>query len=220
MPLPVPWRGPRIQLCRLGQAKPWTVPPATVHAHHLDLPQVDPQKLLLSPDSFVTPDGTSLQQLRFDEVVAQAQGIAFCSAQQALPFLHPHRSLSVDPLALLVTSELSPEFCVDAQVSCLRFSTIFEPTSEAILLRGSLVQLGDEPVAMRSTDIAEVDTLATAVFKLALYRDETQLDWSQVMQAPVRASLQGVPGLVLCSRQGCGQDCPNTWCRVGGRQLC
>ena len=172
--------------------------------------QVDPQKLLLSPDSFVTPDGTSLQQLRFDEVVAQAQGIAFCSAQQVLPFLHLHRSLSVDPLALLVTSELPPEVCVDAHVSCLRFPAIFEPTSEAILLRGSLVQLGDEPVAMRSTDIAEVDTLATAVFKLALYRDETQLDWSQVTQAPVRAILQGVPAWCCVRSRAADKIAPTT----------
>ena len=170
---------------------------------------VDPLRLLLSPDSFVTPDGTSLQQLRFDEVVAQAQGIAFCSALQALPFMQPHRYMSVDPLALIVTSELPPEACMDAPVTSIRFPAIFEPTSEAILLRGSLIQLGDEPVAMRSSDMAEVDSLATVVFKLTLYRDETQLDWSKIVQAPVRAMLQGISGLVLCTQQGCGPECPH-----------
>ena len=168
---------------------------------------MDPGKLQIAPSSFVTTDGTSLPQLGFHEVVSQAQGVAFCSALQVAPFLSPYRSLSVDPLALVVTAELPIESCAGAPVTNVQFPAIYSPTGEAILLHGSLVQLGDESVGLKAADIAEVDSLDTLTCKLSLFREETALDWAEVCQAPVRILMQSVPGFSLCKDQACPQDC-------------
>ena len=83
--------------------------------------QVDPQKLQLAPNSFVSADGKTLPQLAFSEVVSQAQGVAFVSVQQAMPFITNYRALSVDPLALAITAELPLESCSGAPLANLRF---------------------------------------------------------------------------------------------------
>ena len=104
--------------------------------------QVDPAKLLLSPGSFVNTDGTPLPQISFEEVGALATGVAFCNVGQAIPFLESGKSLSVDSLGLVCVSSLSQEQCGAARVSAIHFPAIYGPTGEAVLLRGSLIQLG------------------------------------------------------------------------------
>ena len=169
--------------------------------------QVDPQALLLSPKSFTTEGGEPLAQLSLREVVPQAQGIAFCSAQQILPFLENYQSLSVDALALVSTSELPSEVCAGAPVSAIRFPAIYEPTAEAILLQGSLLQLGDETVQLASSNIADVETVDVVTGRLSLFRDETTAAWDSVAKAPIRALLQSVPELNLCRDSACKGDC-------------
>ena len=157
----------------------------------------------MAPSSFVSPDGRALPQLAFTEVSSQAQGVAFCTAQQAMPFLANYKALSVDPLALAITSELPVEACSGAPLTNMRFPAVYEPTGEPI----ALLQLGDEVVQLKAADIAELDTLDTSVVRLALFRDETALDWQELCKAPIRLLLQHIPGLVLCKDPACAQDC-------------
>ena len=169
--------------------------------------QVDPAKLLLAPGSFVDADGTALSQLAFHEIGAQSSGIAFCSATQAAPFLASGKSLSVDSLALVCVSELAPEQHGLANVSAIHFPAVYGPTGEAVLIRGSLVQLGDEPVQLQQSQIADSDQLETATCRFTVFRDETSLDWDAFIAAPVRELVSGNPGLTLCKEASCNQQC-------------
>ena len=169
---------------------------------------VDPLQLQLAPGSFTTQSGTPLGQLSYQEVQSQATGICFVSLGQAAPFLQETRNLSVDALALVTTAELSPDATGVARVTSLRFPAIFAPTQEAILIAGSLIQLGDEEVQLAATDIAEVEHISTIVCRMSLYRDECKISWEQLVEAPIRALLQKVPELMVCRAPSCDQSCP------------
>ena len=48
-----------------------------------------------------------------------------------------------------------------------------------------------EPLAAR--DLAEFQYPHTAVIRASVYRDECQLDWQELVQAPLRAMVRHVP---------------------------
>ncbi|CAE7241535.1 aquIMA [Symbiodinium microadriaticum] len=170
---------------------------------------VDPATLQLASGSFVSTEGNPLSQLAFDEVGPQACGIAFCSAQQMLPFVSDYRALSVDALALVSTAPLPVEACSGAPAANIRFPAVYSPTQEAVLLSGTILQLGDEHVQLSPADSAmgEVDQLDTIVGRVSLFRDEAQLDWDVFVKSPVKCLLQHVQGLNLCRDTGCKGDC-------------
>ena len=168
--------------------------------------QVDPLALQLAPNTFQATDGGPLCQLGFHEVVPQARGIAFCSAQEFHPFTCNHKPISVEALALITTSAIPQEACSGAPVTSIRFPAIYGPTEEAILLSGSLLQLGDESVQIMTEDIAELEVLETKVVKVSAYRDELQIPWADFHAAPVRRLLAAIPELNLCRDPRCKQD--------------
>ena len=170
---------------------------------------VDPCALLLAQDSFATKEGAPLPQLGFNEVGPQAQGVAFCSAAQFIPFLQDYRPLSVAALAIISTAPIPPEVIGGAPVTHLRFPAVYAPTQEAVLISGSLLQLGDDHVQLKPADSAmeDIEQPDTLVGRLSLYRDESNIPWEEVVQAPVRALLKHVPGLQLCHDPSCKGDC-------------
>ncbi|CAE7466734.1 unnamed protein product [Symbiodinium sp. CCMP2592] len=168
---------------------------------------IDPAQLRLSPGSFAATSGSPLGQLSFEEVKAQATGICFCSVAQALPFVAHARNLSVDPLALVTTAEIPEEHAGTARLTPVRYPAVFTPTQEAVLVTGTLVQLGDDSIQLASTDISEVEHLATIVRKMCLYKDETALPWDKIVEAPIRLLLQQLPALQVCRDPTCNGAC-------------
>ena len=169
--------------------------------------EVDPRSLVLAEGSFVTSDGNPVHQIRFDEVASDAHGLAFCSASQAAPFLQGN-PLSADPLCLVTTSALPPDTKADREFSTERFPVIYQPNGEAMLLTGSLINLGDEHVALAQGTIAEPSALATGVCRVTIFRDELPLEWEKITQGPVKWLIQAVPAMKVCSGIECGIDCP------------
>ena len=169
---------------------------------------IDPCKLELAAGTFAAQDDTPIHQIAFSEVGADARGVAFCTASQLALFLQGHKSISAEPLGIISTAEVSLEAHPQAPAANIRFPVVFSPTQEGVLLRGTLLQLGDVPIQLTTSNIAEVEHVDTAICKLSLYRDETTIDWPAVVKAPVRALLQHAPGLSLCLDQSCKQDCP------------
>ena len=169
--------------------------------------QVDPSKLLLAPGSFVNADGNALPQLAFDEVCSGACGIAFCSYGQVAPFASSGQRLSVDCLGLACVTELTPEQCGSLSASAAHFPAVYSPTGEAVLIRGSLLQLGDEPVQLLQSRISDTEQLDTVTCRFTVFRDEFASDWKEFVKAPVRVLVQGTPGLSLCKDSACAQGC-------------
>ena len=199
---------------------------------------VDPLQLRLAPGTFSASSGTPLGQLAFHEVQAQATGICFCTTAQAAPFVTQARSLSVDPLALVTTAEIAADQVGTARVKSIRYPAVFAPTEEAVLVAGSLLQLGDDDVQLVSAGIAELDRIDTVVCRLNLYRDESPLAWDKVAEAPVRTLLQQIPALQVCKDPTCSQACgafhaavdevvehlfldiwARQWCRAAGAKV-
>ncbi|CAE7325636.1 unnamed protein product [Symbiodinium sp. CCMP2456] len=168
---------------------------------------IDPAQLRLSPGTFVSTSGAPLCQLAFPEVQAQATGVCFCTVGQATPFVHQARNLSVDPLALITTAEFASDQVGSARVTNIRYPAVFTPTDEAVLVAGSLVQLGDDDVQLASADIAELERIDTVVCRLNLYKDECAWPWDKVSEAPIRVILQQVPALAVCRDPACNQAC-------------
>ena len=107
-------------------------------------------------------------------------------------------------LAIVTTAELPPEACGKGKVS---YPAVFAPTKEAVLMSGSLVQLGDDTVQLALDDVAELDQVDTCVCRLNLYRDEVEIPWDKILEAPLRALIQAVPAFTLCRDQACKGDC-------------
>ena len=199
---------------------------------------VDPAQLRLAPGTFVSTSGSPLGQLAFTEVQAQATGICFCTATQAAPFVAQARNLSVDPLALITTAEIPAEQAGTARLSSIRYPAVFTPTDEAVLVAGSLLQLGDDDVQLAAANIAELDRIDTLVCRLNLYKEECTMPWDKVAEAPIRTLLQQVPGLQVCKDPSCNQACGSfhaavdevvehlfldiwarQWCRLAGSRV-
>ena len=168
---------------------------------------VDAQQLQLVAGSFISSQGGPLAQLSLGEVQAQATGVCFCSAAQAAPFLANLHSISTEALGLLTTSEIAEEASGLASVSSLRFPAVFSPTGEGVLVKGSLIQLGDEQVQIARENIAEVEAIATVTVKVTVYRDELATPWEQFASGPVKHLLQALPSLSVCHDPQCKQDC-------------
>ena len=170
---------------------------------------VDPECLQLTAGSFTSSGGEPLAQLSFAEVGAQATGVCFCSPAQAAPFIADAQSLSVGALGLLITAEVPIESQGSARISSLRFPAVYSPTHEAVLVTGSLLQLGDEDVQIAQGEVTEIESVATAVCRLSIFRDEWKHEWQQIVDAPIRALLQCTPELALCKDPTCPQtQCP------------
>ena len=170
---------------------------------------VDPLQLQLAPGSFTTAGSEPLCQLAFNEVTSQANGVAFCTAAQMQPFLQDSRSISVAGLALVSTTVLPPS-ADTARTETVRFPAIYLPTGEAVLLSGTILQLGDEPVVLEPGNIDEIETVSTQTCRLTVFKDELQGPWQEFAVAPIRFLLAHVAELTLCKDQHCKQDgsCP------------
>ena len=169
--------------------------------------RIDPAALQLAEGTFCAEDGQTMHQISFEEVTLEAHGLAFCSAEQAIPFLQG-AALSTEPLCLITVTELPSELKACRQHEVIRFPAVYKPTGEAMLLTGSLINLGDVPVALAQGTIAEPSSLNTCVCRVSLFRDELPNKWEKIVAGPVRWLIQNTPCLRVCSGKDCGIDCP------------
>ena len=170
---------------------------------------LDPKLLSIDPSHFVDPDEDHVLQITLSEVVAEARGVAVCTAQEAIPYMKESRNISSDALALLITEDIPADQRGGANIASLRFPATFTPTKDPLLINGCLLQLGDTEVSRNSpADTAEpMDIVATAVLKVQIFRDEVHGDWDQLAAAPIRALIKAIPVLRLCSDLRCNMKC-------------
>ena len=169
--------------------------------------QIDAQHLQLASGSFTTADKGPLRQLSLEEITPQASGVCFCTASQAAPFLSSFQSISTEALALVTTSELDPEMCGGTTATALQYPSIFTPTGEGVLVRGTMLQLGDVPVQLAQEDMDELEAVPTVVVKVAVFRDELPGNWEEFAVGPIRSLLGQIPALSICKDAQRKQDC-------------
>ena len=171
------------------------------------LPQVDPTNLRLLPDTFIDGDGDEISQIDFSEVGQDATGLAFCTYQDAKPFIEAATSISTTTLGLLINTEVPMDFWGDAELSHLQFPALCSATDEPLILRGTLLNLSDGTIQRKERQSPNLSVLDTDILKIQIYQDEVAIAWQQVIDGPVRALLQLAPMLRLCPGRHCGKDC-------------
>eukprot|EP00435_Cladocopium_sp_Y103_P055731 s456_g18.t1 len=178
-------------------------------------PSVDPSTLKLLPDTFVDGDGDEIQQIDFSEVGQDATGLAFCSYQDAKPFIEAAEVISHTPLGLLINTEIPKDLWGAAAIEHLIFPALCTATDEPLLLHGSLLHLGDSCIQRKERDSPQLAVPETNIIKVQAYQDEISIPWQQLVDGPVRALLQLVPSLRLCNGRQCGKECPLYHAPVG-----
>eukprot|EP00438_Fugacium_kawagutii_P013642 Skav213115 [mRNA] locus=scaffold107:37661:42058:+ [translate_table: standard] len=168
---------------------------------------VDPNTLQLIPSSFIDEDEDSIPQIPFHEVSQDAHGLAFCSYQDAKPFIEAGQKISAAALGLLITSEIPRDFWGHADLSVLRFPAVCSVTDEPLLLQGMLLNLGDTVISRKEHSSPDLSAIDTEILKVQIYQDEVQMDWSQLIAAPIRGLIHLVPLMKLCHGKRCGSDC-------------
>ena len=172
---------------------------------------VDPDMLILSESGFIDSEDDTVTQISFDEVEARAHGIAICSLAQGLPYLKMDKTISTNPLALLVTEVPPAEILDEFSISPMTFTATYKGTGEPMILFGAIKQLGDMQVRrVIPGQTVKPEIIQNQVVKITVYRDELQGNWSHFTAAPVRALCQMIPALQLCDGKKCGSDCPRT----------
>ena len=169
----------------------------------------DPQLLQVLPGHFVDQEQDHVPQIMMSEVSTDTRGIAICGLAEALPFIRDFKSISTDALALLLIEDVPADLKARAPISSLRFPATYLPTSDPLLVQGSILQLGDVTVQRHflADPVNEMEITDTSVLKIQLYRDELQADWSLVAASPIKQLMQLVPKLRLCTNLQCDHKC-------------
>eukprot|EP00435_Cladocopium_sp_Y103_P015374 s622_g3.t1 len=107
------------------------------------LTAIDPSTLRLLPDTFVDDDGDEIAQIPFSEVGQDATGLAFCTFQEAKPFIEAADIISSTTLGLLINTEIPKDFWGTAALTHLCFPALCTVTDEPLLLHGTLLTLSD-----------------------------------------------------------------------------
>eukprot|EP00435_Cladocopium_sp_Y103_P050730 s1330_g15.t1 len=143
-----------------------------------------------------------------EDIAADRFGLAFGSLQDIAPFLKEDKSISTDSLAVLTTSPVPPDHQGLMPVQNLRYPATYAPTNEAVLIDGSIVQLGDNSIARQAqSTIATAKTVDTCTYKITVWRDEWADPWDKFVVSPVKFIMEKTPRLQLCRGDKCGPGC-------------
>lgn len=165
------------------------------------------EDLELLPELFVDPAGDFVPVLGIKDIVSDARGVAIVSHELAGELSEHSTNLSVDALAVLTIGAM-PTSKQKERDSVLQWPALYRPTSEPILVTGSLLQLGDLTIErFKQTGVPAVPQLQTEVVKLSLYKDMTDFDWVELRSGPLKFLISNVAGLQFCSGQDCNKGC-------------
>eukprot|EP00438_Fugacium_kawagutii_P008243 Skav226262 [mRNA] locus=scaffold2708:164460:168437:+ [translate_table: standard] len=167
---------------------------------------LSPETVALYPTTFVDDHEDVVPPITFPEVDSNARGVCVVSVDQALELQALDSSLSSDALAVVCIGEIAskPGF----KQCDLRWPALYTPTKEPILVKGTLLNLGDLEVSMAKTpDAPEVSSFDTEVVRISVFRDCFDKDWNQLVRGPVKCLLSLLPALQPCPDENCSGNC-------------
>ena len=167
---------------------------------------LSPETVVLYPSSFVDDHEDPVPPLTFPEVESNARGVCVVTMEQALEFQKLNAHLSTDALAVVSIGEIPP--CPDLVQQDLQWPALYVPTKEPILVKGTLLMLGDVAVGLAKTANAPiVATLDTEVIRISAFKDVFSKDWQLLLKGPVKHLLSLLPALQACPDPSCGGVC-------------
>ena len=169
---------------------------------------LNPDQFELDSNHFKDESDLPVHQLHFDEVEAEARGVALCTMSMASPFLENPKSISTDALALLILDASDPETAMQAGLKSIIIPAKFKGTDEHTLIYGHILQLGDSDITREMVgNDSSPDVVDTQVIKLQVYRDQLNAEWTRFAEAPIRAIIAMMESFQLCRGSNCGASC-------------
>ena len=167
--------------------------------------QIPPEQLTIPPGIFIDDKQAALPFISLDSIKADCRGVTIADVEHAACFLQDSKKLSLDALGMLTTAEIPSPVVGSLVVENVTWPALYG--EEALLIKGSLIQLGDIRASIKTGTSAPQASIQTMLLRFQLYRDQTSLDWAQFTKGPMKMLIQNLMPLQLCSSQGCGVQC-------------
>lgn len=169
---------------------------------------VDPHSLRLENGIFVIDVSIQLSQIPLKSIGPAAQGIALVSLNEALPFLTSGKAVTEGGLGVIVLdmpAEIPHLPLISTKVI---FPVLCAANSEPMLIEGHLYQLGHKPVTKATGgEVVKLTSIDTCVAKIAVFRDQIQGQWADVIQHPMKYVMHHVTMLSACQLTTCDEKC-------------
>ena len=175
-----------------NQTKPPVVRPA----------DLDPNKLVLEPGTFVDHSGTAMPQISLNHVGPLATGVALASLAEAQSFLRAGNLLTHSSLALLILHPVD-DLPTSLLWSTVRFAAKCSANLEPLLLTGALVQLGKMPVTFNTNGQPPLAQVEVACARVTVYQDQWEGSWEDFQSRPVKLVLNKLLPLTVCAKESC-----------------
>ena len=162
------------------------------------------------PDgTFVNPEGKPLVFIPLDAMKADCTGITIASLEQTHRFLTDSRSLSTQALGMLTVQKIPDNHPGSLPIEHLTWPALFG--DEPLLVRGSLIQLGDRHAALKPGPNVKTTQVSTSLMRLQVYRDQWNSDWPSFTKGPLKRLVQSFQPLQIChlgkGATSCSGDC-------------
>ena len=169
---------------------------------------LDPSKLSLEEGSFVTNAMDDLPQLQMKTIGPFAQGVILTTVDEASAYLKAGQLVSNGALALVLLNADEAQLTTSLAWSFQRVVLRCQANGEPMLAPAFLVQLGKAPVIPKTEkDPQQVLHAPAMCCKVALYKDEIDGDWNQVVRSPVKFVLSHLTPLLVCQQSTVEQAC-------------
>ena len=168
-------------------------------------PPLDPSKLVLDEASFVSNEGTPLQQVSTSALGPATEGVAVATVQDVEQFLRNGVVVSPGALGVFVINSHDMQVCTDLPWAQCRIAMKCVTNGEPMLVQGVLVQLGNKMVVhAKQKHAVEAGDVQAACAKITIYRDVFPNDWQEFLKTPVRFVLNALVPLQQCDKtEGC-----------------
>ena len=174
-------------------------------ARPVPIVKIDPDQLTLQKGTFTTAKQEPVLQIASEAVKVDSTGISIVSLELAQRFLLDSKKLSTDPLALLTTVAIPTPTPGTLIVETLTWPALLG--DEPLLIRGSLVQLGDVHVMLKTGPKQDASVLQTSLLRIQIYREQWPHPWDSFVKGPLKQIIGNFAAFQLCSATSCGASC-------------
>ena len=166
-----------------------------------------PDDLELLPNTFADEEGTVVPVIDLRGLQADARGIAIVTPDVALQLAQEEKNMSVDALAVLTIGDHT-EAMKSRVSSTLQWSAIHRKTLEPVLITGTMLQLGDQPIHKVVQNMApQMPSFDTVVIRIQVFHDSFTEGWEEFLRGPVKKIVHLVAPLQFCDDPSCKNKC-------------
>lgn len=140
-----------------------------------------PADYKVDPNFFITSDKQPAVQL--NQIRANATGFCLVLPVDATPWLRANQAISSDELGAIVLGKPQVDTKLPMEPVTMPCT---DHTGQAVLLSGTLIQLGSKPLTFAKGDPQQVDAVTGHLMSITLYKDDWNPDrWIEATSNPI-----------------------------------